>query len=1342
MTRPERGMNEGLLEDLYDLYHRDPASVSARWREYFDSVPVPNGGPTIAEPALPPPPPTPAAPPPPSSPPPAAPSPPAAPPAAPSPPAAATDGAEGKTLRGAAALTAKNMEASLGVPTATSVRTVPAKLLEVNRQILNNQLGRGGRGKVSFTHLIVFAVVRALRDFPGINAIYAVRDAKPTLIRHEHVNLGLAVDMTREDGERALLVPNIKQADQFDFARFWSAYEELIAKVRNKKLSPDDFAGTTGTITNPGMIGTVHSVPRLMPEQGFIVGVGSIGVPAEYQGADPQTIAQLGVSPVTTLTNTYDHRIIGGAESGEFLRRIHQLLLGDDGFYDEVFHSLEVPYEPARWSPDQNAFGDSTIADEKVVAVHQLINMYRVRGHLIANLDPLGRSEPRTHPELDVAHYGLSIWDLDRHFPVGSLAAGQLPTDQMTLRTILGVLRDAYARTVGVEYMHIQEPDQKAWIQARVEGPVEPITGDDKRRIVRKLNAAEAFERFLATKYLGQKRFSLEGAESLIPMLDALGSAAADVDLEELVMGMAHRGRLNVLANVLGKSYAQIFREFEGELDPSSTQGSGDVKYHLGQLGKHRSPAGHELLLRLAANPSHLEAVDPVVEGMARAEGDRFGDGGAVLPVLVHGDAAFAGQGVVAETLNLSEVEGYDVGGTVHVVVDNQLGFTTSPESGRSGVYATDVAKMVQAPIFHVNGDDPEACVRVIRLAFEFRQTFHKDVVVDLVCYRRYGHNEADEPAFTQPRMYSLIEGHPSVRQRYTDQLVGRGDLTADECAAAAADFKTQLDRAFEETHEPHDTGLPDAPILDQPTPSEVTDPVTTAVDREVLDRVVAALTTWPDSFHVHPKLARILLAARSSVDAGYVDWPLAEAIAFGSLLLEAIPVRVAGQDTRRGTFSQRHGVLVDSVTEAEYVPLNHLAADQAPFRLYDSVLSEYAALGFEYGYSVAAADWFTAWEAQFGDFMNGAQVTIDEFVVAAEDKWDQRSSLVLLLPHGLEGQGPDHSSARLERFLTLSAADNLRVVHPSTAAQYFHALRRQAHTARRAPLVCLTPKRYLRMAQTRSPLTALTHDRFHPVLGDRSPDLDPVLVRRVLVCSGKLGHELMDRRDELGAPVAVVRVEQLYPWPEPELVTALDRNPNATQVWWVQEEPANMGAWPFVRDLLARLVGDRVALDHVARHSSPSPASGEREGARTRAAGAPAERAGRPLAERAVSGTARGTGPVGPRHRPHPARRGPASPHQRRCRPRPRQPVPAGGPDRTQPPDARRLGDGDATARRSAPARSPPPRPRPRRTAPRGAPARTTPGRGARTRARRGAGGAGRRRGRSRAAAWPRSPG
>jgi 2-oxoglutarate dehydrogenase E1 component len=761
----------------------------------------------------------------------------------------------------------------------------------------------------------------------------------------------------------------------------------------------------------------------------------------------------------------------------------------------------------------------------------------------------------------------------------------------MLLRDILGVLRDAYSRSVGVEYMHIQEPDQKAWIQARVEGVDTTTPPEEQRRILERLNAAEAFERFLATKYLGHKRFSLEGAETLIPMLDTLLNEASAAGMEEAVLGMAHRGRLNVLANVIGKSYGQIFREFEGALDPMSAQGSGDVKYHLGATGTHHPPSGPDVKLTLASNPSHLEAVNPVVEGMARAMGDRLDDQerGHVLPVLVHGDAAFAGQGVVAETLNLSEVPGYEVGGTVHIVVNNQLGFTTAPEAGRSGVYATDVAKMVQAPIFHVNGDDPEAAVRVVKLAFAFRQAFCKDVVVDLVCYRRYGHNEADEPAFTQPRMYALIDQHRSVRKLYTEALINRGDLTLEEAEASFDDFKARLDRAFQETHNS------EPPTGEHPAVSPVAPavPVDTRVDRSVLVRVVEGLTTRPEGFTVNRKLERILQAHRVAFERDEVDWSLAESCALGSMVLERTPVRLAGQDSRRGTFSQRHGVLIDVNTEEEYVPLANLSPDQAPFMLYDSVLSEYAAMGFEYGYSVAAPDTFVAWEAQFGDFMNGAQTVIDEFVAAAEDKWGQRSGITLLLPHAYEGQGPDHSSARIERFLALCADGNMRVTYPSTAAQYFHVLRRHVKGAARRPLVVFTPKRYLRMPQSRSTVEELTNGSFHAVLDDpRVGEADAGAVRRILLCTGKVGHELMDRRDKLGTRAAVVRVEELYPFPLDEIDAALARYPNAGQVWWVQEEPENMGAWNFVHGKLHRLLRDR-DLRHIARAASASPASG-----------------------------------------------------------------------------------------------------------------------------------------------------
>jgi 2-oxoglutarate dehydrogenase E1 component len=1190
------GPNVGLVEEIYRQWLENPGSVSESWQDFFEDyvprLPVDADGENGEK--------TPAAPtaqqeaPPAAKP--AAPAPAPAPPPSPAPAAAPAtpEAPTAEPIRGTAAKIVENMEASLAVPTATSARVVPARLLEVNRRIINNHLNRMQRqGKVSFTHLIGFAVVKALGRMPVMNTAFTPIDGKPGVIRHPHVNLGLAVDITKKDGSHTLLVPNIKAADTLDFDAYFAAYEDVIRRVRSNKIAPGDFAGTTLTLTNPGTIGTVHSVPRLMPGQGAIIGVGTIDYPAEYQGADPDTIARLGVGKVLTLTSTYDHRVIQGAESGTFLRHVHELLLGEDDFYDEIFRSLHVPYEPVRWRVDHNPEHGSEDEIDKQARVFQLINIYRVRGHLIADLDPLGRKGARTHIELDPAYYGLTIWDLERTFATGGLAG----TKTMKLADILGVLRDAYSRTIGVEFMHIQEPDRKAWIQQRVEGAKVDVPLEDKRRILERLNAAEAFERFLHTKYLGHKRFGLEGAESLIPMLDALLNEAAAARMEETVLGMAHRGRLNVLANIVGKSYKQIFREFEGNLDPTSTQGSGDVKYHLGATGVHRSPDGHMLDITLASNPSHLEAVDPVVEGLARAKQDRRGDNThtSVLAVLVHGDAAFAGQGVVAETFNLSGLPGYRVGGTVHVVVNNQLGFTTAAELGRSSVYATDIAKMVQAPIFHVNGDDPEACVRVARLAFAYKMAFQHDVVIDLVCYRRHGHNEADEPAYTQPGMYALIEARRSIRKLYTEALINRGDMTVEEAEAALADFQARLEGAFAETRQsqpPDPEGPPD------PTPETLggsgvspvgSDQPTTGVERDRLGTVVDALASVPEGFTLHPKLVRQIEGRKKAFESGTVDWALAEALAFGSLLLEGTPVRLAGQDSRRGTFSQRHAVLVDYKTEEEYIPLAVLGRGHASFRIYDSLLSEYAALGFDYGYSVAHPDALVLWEAQFGDFVNGGQIIIDQFIVAAEDKWGQQSGLVMLLPHGFEGQGPEHSSARLERFLASAAEDNIRVAYPTTAAQYFHLLRRQAQARPRKPLVVMTPKRYLRMPASRSPVEALVSGRFAEVLPDPNP---PEEVRRIVLCTGKVAHELMERRDKIGAPAAIVRLEQLYPFPADDLRAVIDASPGAELVW-AQEEPENMGAWRFVRGRLRRLLGEGAVVRYVGREESGSPASG-----------------------------------------------------------------------------------------------------------------------------------------------------
>jgi multifunctional 2-oxoglutarate metabolism enzyme len=1194
------GPNAWLVDEMYEQYLADPMSVSESWRDFFadykrdvDHAPAAPAGPSAPAAPAPAPAPAPAsngavaAPPPAAA--------PAPSPAAPAKPAqaspAATGTEAGDPLRGAAARIVTNMEASLRVPTATSFRNVPAKLLEVNRRVINGYLGRTRGGKVSFTHIIGYAVVRAIADaVPVMGSTFTVGDdGKPRVVRHEHVNIGLAVDVEKSDGSRTLLVPVIREADTLDFRGFWGRYEELIRKVRSNKLSPDDFAGANVSLTNPGTIGTVQSVPRLMPGQGVIVGLGAIDYPAEWRGADPLMLADLGASKTVTVTSTYDHRIIQGAESGLFLKRVEELLLGADGFYDEIFASLDVPYEAIRWRRDVNPVDSEQTQLERQMAVATLIRVYRVRGHLIADLDPLRWKEPRMAPELDPATYGLTIWDLDREFLTGDLVG----EDKMRLSEILRVLRDAYCRTAGIEYMHIQDLEEQHWIQSQVEGVSNDLDTDDQRHILERLNAGEAFEKFLGTKWLGQKRFGIEGGESLIPILDAVLENAADDGLDGVVMGMAHRGRLNVLASIVGKSYDQLFKEFEGTLDPDAVQGTGDVKYHLGQVGKFQSRKGSGIRVELAANPSHLEAVDPVVVGMVRARQDQINDPEAfsVLPILMHGDAAFAGQGVVAETLNMSDIKGYRVGGTIHVVINNQIGFTTTPEAARSGFYATDVGKIVQAPIFHVNGDDPEACVRVARLAYAYRQRFHKDVVIDLVCYRRYGHNEGDDPSYTQPLMYAKINERRSVRKLFTESLVKRGQLSLDEAEQALDDFQKRLQQALDETRQ---SAPPANMRAAEPTPAVGVVPhVNTGVERPVLDRVFGQLTAWPDDFHVHPKLAR-QMETRDKMfhEAGEVDFATAEALAFGSLLLEGTDIRFAGQDSRRGTFSQRHSVLVDHTDGTEWAPLAHLGPEQGKFWIYDSLLSEYAALGFEYGYSVANKDALVCWEAQFGDFINGGQVIVDQFIAAAEDKWDQTSGLVLLLPHGYEGQGAEHSSARLERFLIQAAEDNIQVANATTAAQYFHLLRRQMHRDIRKPLVVFTPKSLLRARPPRSKIEELTQGSFEEVLDDPAVD-DRSAVRRVVLCSGKIGQEALVERQQRPAPVAIVRVEQLYPWPHERLDEVVASYPNASEIVWLQEEPANMGAWAFAQDRLAEHFGDRHEVRRISRYESGSPATG-----------------------------------------------------------------------------------------------------------------------------------------------------
>ncbi|MGK5638199.1 multifunctional oxoglutarate decarboxylase/oxoglutarate dehydrogenase thiamine pyrophosphate-binding subunit/dihydrolipoyllysine-residue succinyltransferase subunit [Streptomyces sp. URMC 126] len=1231
------GPNEWLVDEIYQQYLQDPNSVDRAWWDFFaDYKPGKDanapatqqgvtGGTAPAAPAAPPQPP--AAPAAPAQAAPAAAAPaapaqaapaqqaapaaaakpaaaPAAKPAAAKPAAAkpaakaapateAPAGPEYVTLRGPAAAVAKNMNASLELPTATSVRAVPVKLLFDQRIVINNHLKRARGGKVSFTHLIGYAMVQALKLMPSMNYSYTEKDGKPTLVKPEHVNLGLAIDLVKPNGDRQLVVAAIKKAETLNFFEFWQAYEDIVRRARVGKLTMEDFTGVTASLTNPGGIGTVHSVPRLMPGQGLIIGVGAMDYPAEFQGTSQDALNKMGISKVMTLTSTYDHRVIQGAASGEFLRIMNQLLLGENGFYDDIFEALRIPYEPVRWLKDIDASHDDDVT--KAARVFELIHAYRVRGHVMADTDPLEYRQ-RKHPDLDITEHGLTLWDLERDFAVGGFAGKSM----MKLRDILGVLRDSYCRTTGIEFMHIQDPKQRKWIQDRVERGHSKPEREEQLRILRRLNAAEAFETFLQTKYVGQKRFSLEGGESVIPLLDAVLDAAAEARLDEAVIGMAHRGRLNVLANIVGKSYAQIFREFEGNLDPKSMHGSGDVKYHLGAEGVFTGLDGEQIKVSLAANPSHLETVDPVVEGIARAKQDIIGKAGTdftVLPVQLHGDAAFAGQGVVAETLNMSQLRGYRTGGTVHIVINNQVGFTAPPESSRSSMYCTDVARMIEAPIFHVNGDDPEAVVRVARLAFEFRQAFNKDVVIDLICYRRRGHNEADNPSFTQPLMYDLIDKKRSVRKLYTESLIGRGDITLEEAEQALQDYQGQLEKVFTEVREA--TSAPASAEVPAPQ-AEFPVPVNTAISQEVVKRIAESQVNLPESVTVHPRLLPQLQRRAASVEDGTIDWAMGETLAFGSLLMEGTPVRLSGQDSRRGTFGQRHAVLVDRETGEDYTPLLYLSEDQARFNVYDSLLSEYAAMGFEYGYSLARPDALVLWEAQFGDFANGAQNIVDEFISSSEQKWGQTSGVTLLLPHGYEGQGPDHSSARIERYLQLCAQNNMTVAMPTLPSNYFHLLRWQVHNPHHKPLIVFTPKSMLRLKAAASKAEEFTTGGFRPVIGDTT--VNAADVRKVVFCSGKVYYDLDAERQKRGATdTALIRIERLYPLPGAELQAEIAKFPNAEKYIWAQEEPANQGAWPFIAlnliDHLDLAVGAdipaRERLRRVSRPHSSSPAVG-----------------------------------------------------------------------------------------------------------------------------------------------------
>jgi 2-oxoglutarate dehydrogenase E1 component len=1109
-------------------------------------------------------------------------------------------------IRGAALKIVENMEASLTVPTATSQRRIPVKLLDENRRIINKFLEENDRGKASYTHLIAWALVRALDEFPQLNDGFDVVDGNSVRLKRADVNLGVAIDVTKKDGTRTLLVPNIKAANKLRFSQFLTAYDDVVKRAREGKLQIADFQGTTISLTNPGTIGTVASTPRLMAGQSLIIATGAIEYPAEYQAMSPAALSQLGISKAITISSTYDHRIVQGAESGAFLARVHKLLLGESKFYDDAFVELGIAHVPFRWNIDRNpSFLDNTREQSaKDSSVMELINSYRVRGHLIADIDPLHAMPVLYHAELDIETYGLTIWDLDREFITGGLAG----TAVAPLREILDILQRAYCGKVGIEYRHIQSKEEKVWIREEIRKQFvkpEPIPVEVKKQLLWKLISAEQFERFLHTKYLGQKRFSLEGCETIIPLLDQLIEGGSARGVEDITMGMAHRGRLNVLANVIGHFCERIFASFEGSVHPSFPADEGDVKYHQGAVGERETANGKKVKLTLSPNPSHLEAVDPVVEGMVRAKQDDLKDRvgrpreeviDRALPVLLHGDAAFAGQGIVMETLNLAKLKGYRTGGTIHIIINNQIGFTTSPEAGRSTIYSTDVARMTQLPIFHINGDDPEAAYRALQIALDYRQEFNKDVVLDVVGFRKLGHNETDEPSYTQPLMYARVKAHTGVRTIYSERLIREGVLTEAEVKDLIAERVRRYEDALARAKQV-------APKKETPAEIVITEDVDgsavveTAVTAELIHIIAHKIAVVPEDFNINPKMVG-QLARRAKMGAGElpIDWAFAEAIAFGSLVLEGSRVRLSGQDSGRGTFSQRHAVLYDTQTGKSWTPLSELRSQSAPearFEVFDSSLSEEGVLGFEYGYTVVARDALVMWEAQFGDFVNGAQTIIDQYIAASEDKWRQTSRLTMLLPHGYEGQGPEHSSARLERFLQLCAENNLQVCNPTTPAQYFHLLRRQVRPGMERPLVVITPKSLLRLPAAASALPDFTSGGFLPVIDDREIE-NAAAVERVVLCSGKVYYDLVEGRKKAGVGnVAIVRMEQFYPFPGNRLREVLAKYPAAKQLVWAQEEPKNMGGWTFVEQRLEDILAKGERAIYVGRVASASPATG-----------------------------------------------------------------------------------------------------------------------------------------------------
>jgi 2-oxoglutarate dehydrogenase E1 component len=1134
--------------------------------------------------------------------------------------AAAAD-AEAKPLRGPAAMLAEAMNESRSMPTATSFRTLAVDTLDAKRKALNAELKERGM-KVSFTHLIAWAIVKATVDWPAMARTYEERDGKPTMVDSGHVNLGIAVDVERKDGSRSLMVPCIKAAETVDFAAFHARYEELITKTRENKLTADDFRGTNVTLTNPGGLGTVASVPRLLTGQGTIVACGSLAYPVEWAHLPPERVKALGVSKVMTTTSTYDHRVIQGAESGSFLRRVDELLQGADEFYEQVAGSLGVAESvvttahPAAASalPAPTAAPAGVAAEpdrellQAVQAATSLLKAYRTHGHLAARVNPLG-GDPKGDPALEPETLNLTPETMSR-IPASILRIG---VEGETLLDALPRMREAYCGPIAYQIEHLSSHQQRIWLREMVETGWHraPLAEEERRALLSRLTEVFQFERFLQKAYLGQKMFSIEGLDVTVPMIDEIANLARRNGAEEVVIGMAHRGRLSVLAHNLGRSVESILAEFEGAkaLDQVKAiaaiphSGTGDVKYHHGAEGMFATADGDEVKIRLYPNPSHLEFVDPVVTGGARAaqtehSGPKLNHNPHVaVPLLLHGDAAFPGQGVVAETLNLQSLEGYSTGGTIHLITDNQVGFTTDPVEGRSTPYAGDMAKGFNCPIIHVNADDVEACIAAVRLAMAYREQWGRDVVIDLIGYRRYGHNETDEPAYTQPTMATRIKEHPPVSQLYARKLVADGVISAEDAETEGTRRVATLQQTLKELRAKMEAGDYEDPSstalgtgeLDRTKSPEVD----TAVSEKRLRALNEELLRVPESFTIHRKLRKPLLARVDKLDQGEIEYGHAESLAFASLLTEGTHIRLTGQDTERGTFSHRHLALHDEKTGLRYVPIQNLAGALAPFELHNSPLSEAACLGFEYGYSAASPESLMLWEAQFGDFANSAQVIIDSFIVAGESKWGQTTRLTLLLPHGYEGAGPEHSSARIERFIQLGSEGNIRLANPTTAAQYFHLLRRQARISKPRPLVVFTPKGLLRLRNAASTLEDLTTGQFQFVLDDPRV-ADREAIERLVLCSGKLFYDidLHERRESAGS-VAIARVELLYPFARNEIERLISAYPKLRQVIWAQEEPKNMGAWSVMARRMPELLPEGVEFTYVGRPQRSSPSEG-----------------------------------------------------------------------------------------------------------------------------------------------------